>query len=412
MPIQVDSVRPADAKARIQRALDTRLVQHWPYSDDTKSQLLIEASGAGAWTVKAKRGYVHVEPRAVRKPSATVYADARTLAEVLEGARSGVEVWLKGYLNIRGNIALALKLEGLLKEPRPKHFPRPRRVRAAGIDTFYLEAGNPSDTAVFLLHGLSATGASMLPTLPVLAQDHRVIVPDLPGFGDSSKPLRDYHAEFFSKWVVAMMDQLRIRRAILIGNSMGGRISIETALRYPDRVDRIILYCPAVAFRKLRQAVPLVRLLRPELGITPLRLPRKVAFGVMQNIFSQPDRVPTPWYDSAADEFFRIFNTKRGRIALFSAAKQIYLDDPWGKRGFWERLATLSRPALFLWGDRDVLVPSGFHRHVKEAVPGAHSIVIEDCGHVPQFELPEVIHPMVREFIETGAVTPPDGSHL
>ena len=110
----------------------------------------------------------------------------------------------------------------------------------------------------------------------------------------------------------------------------------------------------------------------------------------------------TAWYDAAADEFARVFATPRGRMAFFSAARQIYLEEAHGEQGFWERLPALSRPALFLWGDRDRLVPCGFARHVTAALPAVRSRVLEDCGHVPQFEQPERTHLLVREFLAAG----------
>jgi pimeloyl-ACP methyl ester carboxylesterase len=94
-----------------------------------------------------------------------------------------------------------------------------------------------------------------------------------------------------------------------------------------------------------------------------------------------------------------VFSSPRGRIAFFSAARQIYLEEPYGEAGFWDRIKGLSRPALFVWGDRDRLVPAGFARHVERAVPDAHSILLQDCGHVPQFEHPERTHAAIREFL-------------
>jgi pimeloyl-ACP methyl ester carboxylesterase len=99
------------------------------------------------------------------------------------------------------------------------------------------------------------------------------------------------------------------------------------------------------------------------------------------------------------DEFLRVFATVRGRIAFFSAARQLYLDQPHGAGGFWERLPDLSRPALFLWGDADRLVPARFASHVAAAVPHARSVILQDCGHVPQFEHPERTHRLARDFL-------------
>jgi pimeloyl-ACP methyl ester carboxylesterase len=239
----------------------------------------------------------------------------------------------------------------------------------------------------------------MLPTLWDLARDHRVIAPDLPGFGESQKPLRSYHSAFFARWLRAFLGALDIKRADLVGNSMGGRVAIELALRAPRRVDRLVLLAPSPAFIKNREFVRLVRLLRPELALIPIWLPHRRVVQGIKSMFSRPDRLPDPWYEAAADEFLRVFRSPRGRIAFFSAARQIYLEEPYGEAGFWDRLPTLSRPALFVWGQRDRLVPAKFARHVERAVPAAEMITLEDCGHVPQYELPQRTHELVRGFL-------------
>lgn len=389
---------PESARERILAALDSTLSRSWPFSRD-RADLVLDAGADGRWTLQVRGRRVFVHPGAYGRHSAVVETDASTLAELLEGRRSGTELWLSGALRVRGSIALALQLEGLIQSPaRQPHFPHPRRVTAYGIDTFLLEAGQ--GPPVVLLHGLGATNASMLPTMHDLAADHRVIAPDLPGFGDSAKPVRAYHARFFARWVVALLDELGIERAHLIGNSMGGRIAIEVALSHPDRVERLALYAPAVAFRKLRQFVPLVRLLRPELAAVPMAVPRSTVINVLEQMFSRGDRLQQAWYQAATDEFLRVFSSRRGRIAFFSAAREIYLDHPFGERGFWNRLRELSRPALFLWGDRDPLVPARFARHVQTGIPAAESVVLDDCGHVPQFEHPALTHRLVRDFFD------------
>ena len=386
-----------DVRERIRAALSSGIARRWPFPEDRSVDVVLEAAHAGIFTISVRSGSVKISEGRAGRATTTVYTDARTLAEVLEGERSGIETWLKGYLEVRGSIAHAMKLEALLDVThRPRYFPRPARVTAHGIDTFYLEAGQ--GPPVVLLHGLGATNASMLPTLNDLAHDYRVIAPDFPGFGESEKPIRSYHSGFFAKWAVALLDRLGIQKAYFVGNSMGGRVSIEVALRFPERVDRMVLLAPAMAFRRLRQFVPIVRVLRPELALVPIVLPRGNVLGATRQLFSRSDRVASTWYDAAADEFLRVFSTVRGRIAFFSAARQIYLDEPWGDRGFWQRIQGMTRPGLFVWGSRDLMVPSGFSRHVESSVPHARSIVLDDCGHVPQFELPDVTHKLIRDF--------------
>ena len=359
---------------------------------------MLDAGSAGCFTLFARQGRVLVAEGRAPRPTTTVTAAPLAMLDLLEGRRSGVDVWLDGDLSVRGSLALAMKLEALLEGvARPVRCPKPRRIDVSGIDTFYLDAGR--GPPVILLHGLGATNASMLPTLRALSEHHRVIAPDLPGFGESGKPLRAYRAGFFARWLVALCDRLGIERAHLVGNSMGGRIALETALSAPERVERLALLAPAVAFKRLRQAVPLVRLLRPELGFMPLIVPRLSVVSSLRMLFADSRRLPLSWYEAAADEFCRVVATTRGRICLFSAAREIYLDDPWGERGFWPRLSRLKSPALFLWGDRDLLVPAKFSRHVSRAVPHAECVVLPDCGHVPQFEHPEKTHALVGAFL-------------
>jgi pimeloyl-ACP methyl ester carboxylesterase len=184
---------------------------------------------------------------------------------------------------------------------------------------------------------------------------------------------------------------------------MGGRISIELGIRHADRVKALALLCPAMAFLKLRQFVPIVRFLRPELAVLPLRLPRPLIIRSIRSMFSKPDRLPRAWYEAGADEFIRIHRDVRARIALSASARGLYLDEPRGNNGFWSRLRALERPALFVWGERDVLVPSRFAHHVARAAPDTESIILEDCGHVPQFELPDQTHAHVLDFFERAA---------
>ena len=99
------------------------------------------------------------------------------------------------------------------------------------------------------------------------------------------------------------------------------------------------------------------------------------------------------------DEFIRTISMRPNRLAIFSAMRNIYLDEPFGEAGFWDRLPGLEPPALFVWGDRDRLVPAGFARFVAEALPAARTEVFTDCGHVPQFEFRERTGALTREFI-------------
>jgi pimeloyl-ACP methyl ester carboxylesterase len=241
----------------------------------------------------------------------------------------------------------------------------------------------------------------MLPLIPALSKDFHVLAPDLPGHGGTEATGAAHAARYLGDWLLAFLRETCDQPAVLVGNSLGGRTSLEAALTSPYEVRGLVLLCPAVAFRKLRQLVPFVRIVPDEIASLPVHIPRRMAMRGLRGLFADPTRLPEAWYDAAIDEFIRVISIRQNRLATFSALRHIYLDEPFGESGFWDRLPQLRPPALFVWGDRDVLVPAGFARFVEEALPVAKSVVLDDCGHVPQFEYRDLTAQLTREFLES-----------
>lgn len=358
-------------------------------------------SGDGQWTVELEPGVRRVRFGAARNPTLVICGSREVLASVISGRTSGVHAFLEGQVTVRGNLALSLQLDGLFEgdDERAAEFPRAKQVVAMGVRTAYLEAGPADAPPVVMLHGLGATNASLLPCLADLARDHRVIVPDLPGFGASAAPRAAYSFPWFAAWLDSFQHELGIGQAVLLGNSLGGRIALEAGLTRPASVRALLLLTPSPAFRRMRQLVPAVRVLRPELAVLPMPLNHRLVVEGIRGMFSRPSRLPRTWYDAGADEAVRVFASRAHRVAFFAAARQIFLEEAHGLSGFWDRLPALQPPALFLWGDRDRLVPASFSRHVENALPTATSVVMADCGHVPQFEHPEQTMALVRRFL-------------
>ncbi|MCW2546695.1 MAG: hypothetical protein JWN96_1155 [Mycobacterium sp.] len=378
-----------------------------------RATIVLDAGEDGCWTVGVNVGRVSVRDGRSRRPDTIICASLPVLIDVIGGERAGVEAFLAGELTIRGNMALALALDGVFTDaPNNDRHPRSRMVLANGIRTSYLEAGPPDATPVVLVHGLGATNASMLTLLWELARDHRVLSPDLPGHGATEAVHDTYDAEFLSRWLLSFADATHLDRPLLIGNSLGGRTGLEAALVAPERFSALVLLAPAMAFRKLRQFIPIVSVFRPELARTPMFFSKPLVVLGLKNMFAVSGRVPDGWFLAAADEFVRVMRLPAHRIAFFSAMRQIYLDEAFGERGFWDRLPTLATPALFIWGDRDRLVPAGFARHVEAAIPAATSVMLESCGHVPQFEHPERTAALIREFVESLGDAGLDSSRL
>jgi pimeloyl-ACP methyl ester carboxylesterase len=371
-----------------------------PLLADTTATLLFTAGGMANWTVEIDRGRAVAKRGGPANPTTTVRAPLPVLDAVLSGRRSGTEAFLAGDLTVRGNLALALQLDGLFPGDVSDHTRTLTRATIAdGIETFYLEAGPVDAPPVVLVHGLGATNASMLPLVAALSHDFHVLAPDLPGHGGTQARGGAHGAEFLGSWLLAFLRETCDEPAVLVGNSLGGRTALESALISPSDVRGLVLLCPAVAFRRLRQFVPLVRLVRNEIAALPIKVPRSVAMRGIRSLFADPSRLADAWYDAAVDEFMRVFSIRANRLAIFSALRHVYLDEPFGESGFWDRLPALEPPALFLWGDRDTLVPAGFGRFVAEALPSAESVVLESCGHVPQFEHPELTAQLTRDFI-------------
>jgi pimeloyl-ACP methyl ester carboxylesterase len=371
-----------------------------PLLAGTHATMLFTAGGMANWTVELEDGRASARRGGPPKPTTTVRADLPVLVDVVSGVRSGVQAFLDGALTVRGNLAIALQLDGLFPgDGADDSRTHTRVVHAGGIDTFYLESGPVDAPPVVLVHGLSATNASMLPLIPALAEDYRVLAPDLPGHGGSEATSSPHAARFLGDWLSAFLRKTCDRPAVLVGNSLGGRTALEAALNSPFEVRGLVLLCPAVAFRKLRQLVPFVRLVPDEIAALPVRVPRGMAMRGLRGLFADPAVLPDAWYEAAIDEFVRVVSMRQNRLAIFSALRNIYLDEPFGESGFWDRLPTLKPPALFVWGAQDVLVPSGFGRFVEEALPNAESVVLADCGHVPQFERRERTAELTRDFI-------------
>jgi pimeloyl-ACP methyl ester carboxylesterase len=363
--------------------------------------LLLDAGVAGRWTIELSHGRAALRRGAVPHPSATVRASPEVLAAVIEGTTSGAEAFLAGHLTVRGDLSLSLALDGAFESAsRPLTQPRLATANPLGVHTACLVAGDPGAPPVLLLHGLGATSASLLPLVVRLARDHHVIAPDLPGHGGTDAPLWQYRPDQLAAWAAALCDELGVESAVVVGNSLGGRVGLELAMLEPGRVRGLALLCPSPAFRRLRQLVPAARLLHPSIGRLPLPVPpHEAVVAAIRLMFAEPSRLPRAWYDAGADEFRRVIAQPRHRRAFFACLRQVYVEEAFGDRGFWQRLPSIEAPALFLWGDRDRLVPAGFARHVTEALPHSRSVVLEGCGHVPQFELPDQTETLVRELI-------------
>jgi len=322
-------------------------------------------------------------------------ADPASWRRIAADMRGGMDAFRAGRLRIRGSLHVGvgfLAATNGSEEPGRLEFDT---VRTRGFGSIsFLSAGIGPET-IICLHGLGGTKASFLPTVSALADSYRVVSIDLPGFGESDKPIgAPYDAPWFARSTIATMDALGMERAHIAGNSMGGRVAIEAGLVDRDRTGGLLLLSPALAWLRSRPWAPVLRALRPELGLIQ-PAPRPVVEAMVRRL------VPAAnggWTAAGLDEFLRAYLSRSGRAAFYAAARNIYLDEPHGENGFWTRLRTLQCDSLFVWGRKDTLVPIGFMKHVEKALPKARHVELP-CGHVPQLERPREAHAAIRKFL-------------
>jgi pimeloyl-ACP methyl ester carboxylesterase len=360
-----------------------------------RARIRLELTGGKSWDALIADSRLSLgEAEEALEPDSLLSADAATWRRVATDLREGMRAFGARRLRIRRNLHLGVGFLAATSgstEPGRLSFVRLRSQTAGSLSAVCAGRGD----TVLCLHGLGGTKASFLPTVAALADSYRVVAIDLPGFGESDKPIgAPYNAPWFARVAVEALDALGVERAHLVGNSMGGRVAIEAGLAHAERVNGLALLSPALAWLRDRRWLPLVRLARPELGLLQVA-PRPVVERVVRRVL--PSNM-NDWVAVGLDEFLRSYLTPRGRAAFYAAARSIYLDEPHGDDGFWTRLAQLAPDSLFVWGRKDTLVPIAFMRHVERVLPAARHLEL-DCGHVPQLERPRATHAAIKDFL-------------
>jgi pimeloyl-ACP methyl ester carboxylesterase/putative sterol carrier protein len=331
-------------------------------------------------------------------PTAAITMDAATWLALDDGTLSSFDAFLEGRIRVRGNIDQAVRMQSLFRPSGRQRSPLDLEhveVRAGAhvLSCFSVGEGPP----VVLLHGLGATRLSWMPLLQPLADRYRVLAPDLPGHGESSKPRVTYTPRFYAGVIGRLLAELELDRAVLVGNSMGGRIALEVAARAPARVAGLVLVGPAVAGLPFPYYARLLRLLPAELGAFPVPMRRRLVLLGIKQLFAHPERLPRNAYTAGADEFIRVYRSGRARVALLGAMRGLMRDRP---DLFWDAVRQVGAPALVIHGEQDRLVPVRLGEILASALPRAELVVLPGVGHVPQFEVPETTVELVRGFLD------------
>jgi pimeloyl-ACP methyl ester carboxylesterase/putative sterol carrier protein len=369
---------------------------------------VIHLDGLQPYTIEIGNGRCLVAAGEPVRWDARLHADPVAWLDVVSGRVDGIRAFQLGRLKVRGDLGLAVRLETLFTPgTEATRLIRTRTTTVKGVPIESLVGG--AGTPVVLIHGLAASKVTFVPTLDALADDYEVHALDLPGFGKSGKPLpagRRYTPAWFADVVRDYLVANGIDRAVLIGNSMGGRIATEVALRHPHHVHGIVGLGAAVAFDEWQRLRHLLRLVRFQWsGAIPVRLPASVLERAIRGVFHDPGRLPHQNFRSAVDDAQLQLRQAGYRMAVAAAARGLVTDPAGGRSGYWERLAGLDLPSLWIWGRSDRLVSHRYGHRVASVLPHAEVEVWDDCGHVPQFELPERTHATIGAFLQRVLAT-------
>ncbi|MBI4261171.1 MAG: alpha/beta fold hydrolase [Actinobacteria bacterium] len=342
--------------------------------------------GDDTYTVVVSGGECRVRRGRSRRAATWITADPDTWLALDSGSMTGVDALLARRLSIRGNLDLAVRLLTLF-DP----WGRPRGptdieqveldVEGLGVSAYVTGQGPP----VLLLHGLGGTKVSWLPLFASLAPHYRLIVPDLPGHGESDKPRTDYTPRFYAKVARQILSAVGAGRAAVVGNSLGGRVALELAVRSPDRVSALALLGPAVPGFRVRYILGFTRVVPTEIGAVPFVLRERWMMLAIRRLFGDPSVLPEDGYAAGADEFIRVYRDPAARMAFFDSLRHILTESP---KPFWPLMRRVRVPTLIVWGTRDRLVPVRLASRLHDALPSAELTLLPGVGHVPQFEAP------------------------
>ncbi|MCW5873342.1 MAG: alpha/beta hydrolase [Anaerolineales bacterium] len=266
--------------------------------------------------------------------------------------------------------------------------------------TYYESAGPANGRPVVLIHGFSMPSFIWDPTFAALAGAGFCVTRyDLYGRGWSDRPQTRYDKALFVRQLAELMDALKLPHASLISLSMGGVIAAEFAFRFPRRVDRLSFVDPAGFDLGLPLAVKAVfwpgvgELLLGVLG----RMGRQTLLESMLADFYEPSPAAIASFKARYFEQMQYRGFKR---ALLSSLRSGMLDED---LQLYRRLGQTGKPVQLVWGELDETVPFRHALTFVELVPQAEFHSIAQAKHIPHFDRPDVVNPLLIEFLQRGA---------
>lgn len=270
---------------------------------------------------------------------------------------------------------------------------------AGGVRTRCIEAGD--GPPIVLLHGMGGHAEAFARNVMPLARHHRVLAVDYLGFGLTDKPSHPADRDAYVTHLLHLLDAAGIERAHLVGESLGGWIAMWTAILHPGRVDRLVSVCGARlevetdedSERYTRDGIAELRRLTREFVEHPSR---EAVARRMEWLFRSPEESLT---EELIDLRWRLYQLDQADRVLKEAADPIRrgATDTYGLGP--EELAAIEAPTLFLWTSHNPTTTAATARRAAEHVPVCTFVLLEECGHWPQWENPEAFNRTVLGFL-------------
>ncbi|MCB9110898.1 MAG: alpha/beta hydrolase [Anaerolineales bacterium] len=265
-----------------------------------------------------------------------------------------------------------------------------------GLKVHYKIYGE-GEPVFILLHGFGASLFSWREVTAPLAEFGTVIAYDRPAFGLTERPLdwegeSPYSQDAQVELVISLMDALGVEKATLIGNSAGGTISMLTALKYPERIERLILVDPAVYAGGGTPAWIRPLFKTPQMDhLGPLLARQLEAQGTefIKTAWHDPDKI-TPDIFAGYEKPLQVHDWDRALWELTVSSAE---------SGLAPRLKEFTMPVLVITGDDDRIVPTEQSLRLAKEIPNAELVVIPQCGHLPHEEKPAEFMQVVIAFI-------------
>ncbi len=304
---------------------------------------------------------------------------------------------MKGILRYLAIFALAIGFLGCAgpsdRVPEAAMGPDATYADLGELRMHYIEKG--AGEPLLLIHGYASSTYCFRKVIGPLSERFHVYAIDLKGFGRSDKPADgDYTLETLASEVVLFMEGMGIEKAALAGSSLGGGVSLMTALHYPDRVDRLVLLDPGCYPMEPNRMFRMLR--TPGLGTLTIMFWTRSAY---RRLLEQSIYDHALIDDEMLDGFYRPYREWDARRAALLTARALDFDR---LEALTARYPEIAAETLIVWGEQDRTVPLSFGRRLRGDLGRSRLAVIPECGHMPSEEHPDKLVSLVEAFLADG----------